>query len=511
MVFLFRSKVTIAAVTVFMLSVGHAQAQPDPNLKPTFGSVKLKAGFLPDPFTKDLVAGGSIQTQLGGVKAHVARAPDFRLYYTKGKFPLTFSAKSAGDTTLLINLPDGRWIADDDSGGALNPLIRIADPPSGRYDIYVGTYHTRPLAATLSISERSVDKKPPPVTGNLPDCYIVSAGVDHYKDPRNNLHGCLNDARNTAAAFKAQEGRKFGRIKEQVLLDGAATSTAIQSGFKSFEKQGKAGDYMVLFLSGHGGRTNSNNTWYFFTVEQAQLTDRQILDIGDGLVNQQKNVVVIVDACHCGQMAITAQSYFQRYTKGKTGGMILMLACRGEQLGTCAGEYSTFAKGFADAMTGDGDLNKDGKLTLGEIQVYSQKRTTEILQQIRSKQKQDVVFAWSSAFSRETTFAFADKGAQAVAKSLPAGTPTHWTGGETLAGYGKLSFAMYPGGQVIMVDAKSTTHGVWRKQGNRYTLSFSDGACVYTGTLNGSTLSGTATVPSHREHAARTWKWTVTR
>src|ERR1700716_3044755 len=41
----------------------------EPGLKPTFGSVKLKAGFDPDPFSKDLTAGGNIKTDMGGVKA----------------------------------------------------------------------------------------------------------------------------------------------------------------------------------------------------------------------------------------------------------------------------------------------------------------------------------------------------------------------------------------------------------------------------------------------------------
>src|SRR5436190_16148522 len=117
-----RSKYVIVALAMVLLAVGRIQAQPDPNLKPSYGSVTLKAGFLPDPFKKDLVAGGQIKTNLGGVSAHVAKAPDFSLNYTKGKYPLTVSAKSVGDTTLLINLPDGSWVADDDGAGGVDPL-----------------------------------------------------------------------------------------------------------------------------------------------------------------------------------------------------------------------------------------------------------------------------------------------------------------------------------------------------------------------------------------------------
>src|SRR5687768_3808826 len=156
----FRLNHLIVTLAVVLLMAGRARAQPDPNLNPTFGAIKLNAGFTPDPLTIDLQAGGQLRTNLGGVNAHVAKNPDYRLHYTSGKYPLTFTVKSAGDTTLLINLPDGTWIADDDGGEGTDPLIRLANPPSGRYDIYVGTYQKDLVAATLHITELDAAKKP---------------------------------------------------------------------------------------------------------------------------------------------------------------------------------------------------------------------------------------------------------------------------------------------------------------------------------------------------------------
>jgi hypothetical protein len=144
-------KAGLIAALVF-LCVGRAATQ-DKDLEPTFGGVKLKAGFTPDPFTKKLEAGGDILTKLGGVSAWVAKAPDFKLFYEAGKVPLTIHVESAADTTLLINLPDGSWVADDDSGGMLNPMLRFATPQSGRYDIWVGTVAMKNAVATLKITE----------------------------------------------------------------------------------------------------------------------------------------------------------------------------------------------------------------------------------------------------------------------------------------------------------------------------------------------------------------------
>jgi len=158
-----------------VLGVGQARAQaPDPNATPNFGSVTLKLGFIPDPFTKTLTAGGSIKTKLGGVNAHVGKAPDFRLHYTAGNSPLRIYVESKGDTTLLVNLPNGTWIANDDGGAGKNPQITFAKPQSGRYDIWVGTFGTNVENATLKISERKVETAKSAAASRL----IVCSPVD---------------------------------------------------------------------------------------------------------------------------------------------------------------------------------------------------------------------------------------------------------------------------------------------------------------------------------------------
>jgi hypothetical protein len=512
------SRYSIAALAIVLLAVGHVQAQPDPNLKPTFGAVTLKAGFLPDPYTKELVAGGPLRTDLGGVNAHVAKAPDFSLHYTAGNFALTITARSKGDTTLLINLPDGSWVADDDSGGDLNPLLRFTKPQSGRYDIYVGTFGKDTVPATLIITERGA--APPPAVakekpkGNLPDCYIVSAGVDNYRNA-NKLNGCLNDARNTVNAFKAQAEYAFRKVEAQTLLDGTATRANIHSKFQGFTQQGKAGDYMVLFLSGHGGRTNGDKTWYFLPFDfhpqnagATILTDKHLLDTGDAIVKQKKNVVIIIDACFCGQLHATAQPYLNRYKNAQQGGMILMLSSSATQTSAALGQYSAFAKAFADSMTASGDLNRDGRVTLDEIQTYSFRRTAQLLNQSRNQGRQDSIVAWSPSISKDTPFAVTGTPTTVAAKA-PTGNAKRWAGTESLAGYGKLSFALYPGGRAVMIDAKNTVEGTWQQTDNQVSLTFFDGSVVYSGTVNDSTMSGTATAPGARMDQRRSWTWSV--
>lgn len=131
-----------------------AQAQ-DVSAPPTFGDLELDEGFEPDPAQVDLMAGGTITPAVSGCDfGTIAEAPDVDLYYsTSGASTLYISAIGADDTTLLVNLPDGSWVCDDDSFGDGDPIVVVPNAEDGLYDIWVGTYGGEPVEASLFISE----------------------------------------------------------------------------------------------------------------------------------------------------------------------------------------------------------------------------------------------------------------------------------------------------------------------------------------------------------------------
>ena len=96
-----RLALHLGAVAVLACLFTQRGETQDVSLRPTYGTVNLRAGFVPDPFFQNVAAGGPIQTNLGGVNAWVARAPDFRLNYTRGNFALTFMADSGRAFFLL--------------------------------------------------------------------------------------------------------------------------------------------------------------------------------------------------------------------------------------------------------------------------------------------------------------------------------------------------------------------------------------------------------------------------
>lgn len=142
----------LGALVAVALVSNIANAQ-DASQAGTFGSVTLSAGFTPDPTTVALTAGGGTQVTVPGCTGWVADAPDYEVSYTAGSWPLYVYFIGDGDTTLLINGPDGSWSCADDVSG-FNPAVTFDAPMSGTYDIWVGTYTAAAgTTGTLYVSE----------------------------------------------------------------------------------------------------------------------------------------------------------------------------------------------------------------------------------------------------------------------------------------------------------------------------------------------------------------------
>jgi len=133
----------------------------DFNQDPTFETAALGALFSPDPYRVEMVSGGEVAVDYlgGGCTGFAAVAPDFRLNWTgqSEELRFLFSASNGGDTTLLINRPDGSWVCNDDSDGSLDPMVVLANPGEGQYDIWVGSYEAGAyVAGELYVTERDL-------------------------------------------------------------------------------------------------------------------------------------------------------------------------------------------------------------------------------------------------------------------------------------------------------------------------------------------------------------------
>ena len=156
-----RKVVTAGAVVVVacgLVAVGTFGQGATAQQASNFGTVTLRAGFLPDPHTANGTSGGSMQaSSFAGASCAgwVTRQPDHILVMQSGSSGMRVSATSSSDTTLIVQSPNGQYRCNDDTDGR-NPAISGAFP-AGTYKIWVGSYAQGQNAQyTLSFTERNV-------------------------------------------------------------------------------------------------------------------------------------------------------------------------------------------------------------------------------------------------------------------------------------------------------------------------------------------------------------------
>jgi hypothetical protein len=147
-------KTLVAAAIAATALAAPALACPNWQASASFGQINLNAGFMPDPYVRNITAGGSYDLAgcfgSNGWGGSVASKPDFDLYWNGSSAALTIAVNTNADAVLLINAPDGQWYYSDDPSA-----LTFSNPQPGLYDIWIGAYNGGSgIPGQLVITER---------------------------------------------------------------------------------------------------------------------------------------------------------------------------------------------------------------------------------------------------------------------------------------------------------------------------------------------------------------------
>jgi hypothetical protein len=124
-------------------------------VEPTFGAIELAPRFLPDPHVVSGTSGGTVDAHSldPSCNGFIGTAPDHALVLQGPFDAIRVVAWSNEDVTLVVRDESGRYTCADDSEGT-NPAITLMAAASGRYDLWVGSYHEGANTAyRLGVSE----------------------------------------------------------------------------------------------------------------------------------------------------------------------------------------------------------------------------------------------------------------------------------------------------------------------------------------------------------------------
>jgi len=226
----------------FLATAGLTAAAQNPDAAGAYGEIQLSGGFMLDPHTVRLDAGGDFDAEgLGNncVGYINANAPDFVLNFRDPQQPLNIYVMSDADTTLVVRNPTGTWFCDDDTEG-FNPMVRLVKPAAGRYAIWVGTFSSGQFAAAdLYISEldpiwQTTSRDPSPdnlpsygtfeiVPGFQPDPMIMDLQAGGPDDAAQGSTGCTGYINAEHPDFWLQLPRRLPELHVAAISDEDTT------------------------------------------------------------------------------------------------------------------------------------------------------------------------------------------------------------------------------------------------------------------------------------------------
>jgi hypothetical protein len=259
-----------------------------------------------------------------------------------------------------------------------------------RFEIYAKDVYGNTDTKAISVSRTVVESKVtyqqlnPDRIKRQPerDAVAVIIGISNYKSlPKAEF------AKDDAQVFYDYAiralGVKPGNIK--LLMDEQADAEEIYTAFKTWlPARVKSTTDVYVFYSGHGLPTQDGSGLYWLP----QRANRDLISKtgillaevnGDIQASKPKSVTIFMDACYSGQarggetlVASARPIALKSQPTTFPSNFTIISASQADQISSSSPElqHGIFSYYLMRGMEGEADLNKDGKITLDEIQAY---------------------------------------------------------------------------------------------------------------------------------------------
>jgi len=227
---------------------------------------------------------------------------------------------------------------------------------------------------------------------NLPDCYILTVGINKYENESLNLNYAKADAKAFSNLIKKRSKALFNNMLFYNLYDKNADKTKILNAVNEIAKNAKAQDVFIFYYAGHGSMIGSD--FYFVPTDCIRLYDTEELNkkaiLADSMQENFNKIkalkqIMILDACQSGGATkVLGQRGAGREKAiaqlSRSTGIHVLASAGSEQF---AIEFKSLGHGLftyilLDALNGSADGSPlDGKVTIYELKSYLDDRVPE--------------------------------------------------------------------------------------------------------------------------------------
>ena len=225
---------------------------------------------------------------------------------------------------------------------------------------------------------------------NKPNLFVLSVGVNKYRDKSLWLNYAEPDAMSITDTFRNARGGLYDNITVVNVLNEDVTRSGIADAFDKIAPQVKADDVFIFYLSGHG-TSYTDGDYYFIPVDFRYRNNESIPEMGlskrfivENLskIKAQKTITLL-DTCNSGAFISTGQRGMAEKTAidrlSRATGQATIAASSDSQAAMEGYKgHGIFTYVLLQAIAGEADADKDGYVTLGELSQYVENKVPEL-------------------------------------------------------------------------------------------------------------------------------------
>ena len=254
-------------------------------------------------------------------------------------------------------------------------------------------------------------------TNEKPTLYLITVGIDKYKNQKYNLNYAQADA-DGVESILGKSSQIFKAVVPYSIRNEKAVKANILNALEDIKKKSHEQDLLVLYYAGHGvmsGENASDQEFFMVPSDVTQLYGRADLlkdkGIGASLlktyaqsINAQKQVFIL-DAC---QSAGALESVTERGAAeekaiaqlARSTGTFWITSTGSNQF---ASEFDKLGHGIftytlIEGINGKADANADKKLTIRELSTYIENKVPELSEQLKGTAQYPSAYSFGNDF-----------------------------------------------------------------------------------------------------------------
>lgn len=215
-----------------------------------------------------------------------------------------------------------------------------------------------------------------------PKLYALAIGVADYADDSLDLRFAAKDARDFAAAVKAQAGDLYRDVQVKVIVD--AEAAAVLDGLDWLRAEVTSKDVGLLFLAGHG-INDTDGDYYFLPAdvdtERLRRSAVPYYEIKKTLSTLAGKTLAFIDTCHSGNVmgarsGVADINAVVNDLSAAENGVVVFASSTGRQQSLEDPDWGNgaFTKALVEGLAGKADYTGDGKITVNQLDLYLSER-----------------------------------------------------------------------------------------------------------------------------------------